>query len=227
MNSSVDERLLWIQKETEGGSGIFLSTSFGAQSVVMIHLVQRIFGNIKVVFIDTGYLFKETYKYADKLIREFDLDVQVYSPKMMPSRQEALYGKQWEQGVEGINRYNYMNKVEPMERATRENKFTVWISGIRWVQSNERKKIDFFQKRSGILKVHPIIDWSDEQVNEYIDKFGLPRHPLVDQGYVSIGDVHSTRKLQKNMNSEETRFGGLVRECGLHVRNNAIRDQNV
>jgi phosphoadenosine phosphosulfate reductase len=71
-------------------------------------------------------------------------------------------------------------------------------------------------EQNGRIKVHPIIDWTDRNVGRYLAEHDLPYHPLWEQGYVSIGDVHTTRPLGEGMTEEETRFFGLKRECGLH-----------
>ncbi len=91
-----------------------------------------------------------------------------------------------------------------------------WISGLRRQQAVSRENLGVLRMQNGILKVHPIIDWTDRQVYQYLIKHDLPYHPLWEKGYVSIGDVHTTRPLTAGMTEEETRFFGLKRECGLH-----------
>ena len=83
-------------------------------------------------------------------------------------------------------------------------------------QSDSRKSIDFLELKDGRWKLHPIADWSDYDVWKYLQAHDLPYHPLWHEGYVSIGDVHTTRRLQDGMSEEDTRFFGLKRECGLH-----------
>jgi phosphoadenosine phosphosulfate reductase len=99
------------------GRGLVMSSSFGAESAVMLHLVSRLAPGIPVVFLDTGYLFPETYTFAEELAQRFELDLRVYTPRMTAARQEALHGRLWEGSDEDIQRYNQMNKVEPMDRA--------------------------------------------------------------------------------------------------------------
>jgi phosphoadenosine phosphosulfate reductase len=129
---------------------------------------------------------------------------------------EARYGKLWEQGVEGIRRYNQVRKVEPMQRALKELGIRTWIAGLRRSQAESRSEIDFLELRDGRWKLHPIADWSDYDVWRYLQAHDLPYHPLWHEGYVSIGDMHTTRKLEAGMREEDTRFFGLKRECGLH-----------
>ena len=118
------------------------------------------------------------------------------------------------------SRYNQINKVEPMQRAIRELGARGWITGLRRQQAKSRKEVGVLQKQNGLVKIQPIIDWTDRMVYEYLKKHDLPYHPLWEQGYVSIGDVHTTRPLTADMTEEETRFFGLKRECGLHIGEN-------
>jgi phosphoadenosine phosphosulfate reductase len=103
-----------------------------------------------------------------------------------------------------------------MQRALAELGATGWFSGLRRVQSRSREQIPFVQRRNGRWKFHPVADWRDRDVGQYLTQHGLPYHPLWDRGYVSIGDVHTTRPWQPGMDAEDTRFFGLHRECGLH-----------
>ena len=97
---SAEERVAWAVETY--GERLVMSTSFGIQSAVMLHLVAQVAPRIPVVFIDTGYLFPETYRFADELTRRLDLNLKVYQPAMTAARQEALGGKQWENGVKGL-----------------------------------------------------------------------------------------------------------------------------
>jgi len=135
---------------------------------------------------------------------------------MNAAEQEAKYGQLWEQGPDGFERYNFMNKVEPMDRAVRELGATAWLAGLRREQASTRSVLPVAQVQNRITKIHPIIDWTNRDVHRYLEKHDLPYHPLWEQGYVSVGDLHSTSKLEPGMTEEETRFNGVKRECGLH-----------
>lgn len=211
---TAEERVRWALEQFRGHAA--LSTSFGVQSAVMLHLVTRVDPRIPVVFIDTGYLFPETYRFAEELTARLGLNLKVFTPVLTPARQEALYGKLWEQGVEGLERYGRMNKVEPMNRALRDLGASVWITGLRREHASTREELPVVKKQNRVLKVHPIIDWTDRQVGEYLREHDLPYHPLWEQGYISVGDVHSTTRFADGMRPEDTRFSGLKRECGLH-----------
>lgn len=212
--ASAEARVEWAQATY--GDGLVMTTSFGVQAAVMLHLVTRIVPEIPVVFIDTGYLFPETYRFADELTRRLRLNLRTYVPAVTAARQEALHGKLWEQGLEGLERYNRINKVEPMDRAVRELGARAWLAGLRRSQSGSRENLRVVQAQKRVVKVHPILDWDNRQVHRYLTEHGLPYHPLWEQGYVSLGDWHSSTPLQPGMTEEQTRFGRLKRECGLH-----------
>jgi phosphoadenosine phosphosulfate reductase len=172
--------------------------------------------DIPVILVDTGYLFPETYQFIDELTERLKLNLKVYRSNISPAWQEARYGQLWEKGLEGITTYNQMNKVEPMRRALKELNPKGWIAGLRRQQSSSRKKLNVLAVDDTHLKIHPIVDWTSKDVYEYLKKYDLPYHPLWHQGYLSIGDVHTTKRVDEGMTEEESRFFGLKRECGLH-----------
>ena len=193
-----------------------LSSSFGIQSAVSLHLVNQIRPDIPVILTDTGYLFPETYRFIDELTDKLKLNLKVYRATESAAWQEARYGKLWEQGVEGIEKYNDINKVEPMNRALKELNAQTWFAGLRREQSGSRANLPVLAIQRGLFKVLPIIDWDNRTIYQYLQKHGLKYHPLWDEGYLSVGDTHTTRKWEPGMAEEETRFFGLKRECGLH-----------
>ncbi|HEY0944589.1 MAG TPA: phosphoadenylyl-sulfate reductase [Opitutaceae bacterium] len=215
--ATAEERVRWAAETF--GSGLVLTTSFGIQAAVMLHLVTRIVPQIPVVFVDTGYLFPETYRFARELTERLQLNLKTYVPAATAAQQEALYGKQWEQGLDGLKRYNLINKVEPMDRAVRDLGATAWLAGLRRSQSSTREALPVVQRQNKITKIHPIIDWDNRTIHRYLTQHGLPYHPLWEQGYVSVGDWHSSQPLTPGMTEEQTRFNGLKRECGLHETN--------
>jgi phosphoadenosine phosphosulfate reductase len=208
------ERLDWAF-ETLPGEHV-LSSSFGAQSAALLHLATRSRPDVPVILIDTGYLFPETYRYADDLVERLALTLKVFRPALGIAWMEARHGRLWEEGADGLERYNRLRKVEPMRRALRELGARTWIAGLRRVQSASRANTRVLELREGNWKVHPIVDWSDRDVWRYMQQNALPQHPLHEQGYVSIGDVHTTIALRDGMRAEDTRFFGIKRECGLH-----------
>jgi phosphoadenosine phosphosulfate reductase len=209
-----EARIAWARDQLP--SVLALSSSFGVQAAVMLHLTNQVIPHIPVILVDTGYLFPETYRFIDDLVARLDLNLRVYRSDSTPAWQEARHGRLWESGLEGIERYNRINKVEPMQRALRELGVSTWVAGVRRVQASTRRDLPVLQVKDGRYKLHPIVDWTDRDVYRYLKRHDLPYHPLWDQGYVSVGDWHSTLPLQPGMSAEETRFFGIKRECGLH-----------
>ena len=216
---AAQQRIEWALERLPGNH--VLSSSFGAQAAVSLHMLTRAAPEIPVILVDTGYLFPETYKYVDQLGERLNLNLKIYRNELSPAWQEARFGKQWERGIKGIEAYNQANKVEPMRRALRELRAGTWFAGLRRGQTKTRENIPILEIAGDRWKVHPIADWTDRDVGRYLRKHRLPYHPLWAQGYVSIGDRHSTRPIHEVGSLDETRFLGLKRECGLHEFNRA------
>jgi len=198
------------------GDRLVASTSFGLQAAVMLHLIHEHAPKIPVVFIDTGFLFPETYQYMEQLTSKLNLNLRIYQPTVSAARLQALWGKLWENGKDGADHYGQITKIEPMNRALRETGADVWISGLRRSQSQTRVDRPFVEQQKKTVKVYPILDWADAQVDLYFHQNGLPRHPLAEKGYVTMGDWHSTRPSEDG-DAQATRFNGEKYECGLHL----------
>jgi phosphoadenosine phosphosulfate reductase len=132
-------RVRWAFTHLEGE--FVLSSSFGIQAAVMLHMVTQVRPDIPVVVTDTGYLFPETYRFIDELTERLHLNLKIYRAKLSPAWQEARFGKLWEHGVEGLERYNKMNKVEPMARALKQLNARTWFSGLRREQAGSRRDL--------------------------------------------------------------------------------------
>ncbi|NEQ49688.1 MAG: phosphoadenylyl-sulfate reductase [Leptolyngbya sp. SIO3F4] len=201
------------------GNRLVMSTSFGIQSAVMLHLVTQVLPNIPVIWVDTGYLPAETYRFADELTQRLNLNLKVYQSPISPARMEALHGRLWDQdNVEALNHYDYIRKVEPMQRALKDLKAEAWLAGLRANQTSHRQTLGRIAQQNDIYKLHPILSWHSRDVYKYLTAHDLPYHPLFDQGYVTVGDWHSSRPMTANDGDErDTRFKGLKQECGLHL----------
>ncbi|MEN8181129.1 MAG: phosphoadenylyl-sulfate reductase [Myxococcota bacterium] len=199
--------------------GLVASTSFGIQSAVMLHLVSQAAPKTPIVWVDTGYLPPETYRYADELSRRLDLELRVYQSPLSPARMEALHGRLWESGDDAsYELYDRLRKVEPMGRALQELGATAWLSGIRADQTHHRAGLSLVSRQGGRYKVSPILGWSSRDVFEYLRAHDLPRHPLFEQGFASVGDWHSSRALTaEDEHERDTRFQGRRQECGIHL----------
>lgn len=198
-----------------------LSSSFGIQAAVMLHLCTSVQSDLPVVLTDTGYLFPETYRFIDELSAKLQLNLHVYRSALSPAWQEARFGQLWTT-AEGLKQYNQLNKVEPMVRAQHELAVQSWFSGLRRSQSSTRADTPIVSVQRDVVKFCPIVEWSNKDIHYYLKEHNLPYHPLWEQGYVSVGDTHSSRPLELGMTEEETRFNGLGRECGLHVAGDGI-----
>ncbi|HVH32895.1 phosphoadenylyl-sulfate reductase [Tahibacter sp. UC22_41] len=210
-----EERVAWALATLPQSRA--LSSSFGAQSAAALHLITRQTPDIPVILVDTGYLFAETYRFADELAQRLQLNLKVYRPNISRAWMEARHGRLWENGVEGLDQYNALRKVEPMRRALDELAVRTWFAGLRRAQARTRHDAQVLELRNGRWKFQPLVDWSDRDIYLYLQRFDLPYHPLWDEGYVSIGDTHTTARWEPGMLEEDTRFFGLKRECGIHV----------
>ena len=213
------ERVAFALQELPGQH--MLSSSFGIQAAVMLHLVTQAKADIPVVLTDTGYLFPETYRFIDELTERLQLNLQVYRAQITPAWQEARFGQLWTT-PEGLKQYNQLNKVEPMQRALQELQVSSWFTGRRRRQSSSRTDTPIVGIQRGVLKINPIVEWTNKDIFYYLKDHNLPYHPLWEQGYVSVGDTHSSAPLSAGMNEEDTRFNGMGRECGLHVAGDGI-----
>ncbi len=211
---SAEQRIEWALASLPGP--FVLASSFGVQAAVALHLVTRIAPRTPVVFVDTLHLFPETLQFASELASRLDLDLRIYRAPLTAAQFEERHGRVWEQGTNGLARYNEIVKLEPFRRALHELGVNSWFSGLRRAQSTTRHALPVLQRLDGRFKMHPTVDWTDRDISRYLGRHRLPWHPLRDQGYVSIGDWHSTRTLAEAGDAQSTRFGGLKRECGLH-----------
>lgn len=198
--------------------GLVMSTSFGVQAAVMLHLVTRELPGVPVIFIDTGFHFLDTYRFADQLAERLKLNLKVYQAPHAPAWTIARHGKLWETGnADDLDTLDRIHKVEPMNRALDELGATAVLAGLRRGQTEHRKNLGVVALQDGRYKVHPIIRWSGRDVHDYLKQHDLPYHPLREQGYASIGDWYNTLPITAGQSERDGRFGGLKQECGLHI----------
>jgi len=215
-DADAEEVVRWAAESF--GERLVMTSSFGAHSAMMLHLASRVVPKIPVVFLDTGYLFPETYQFAEALRARFGLRLEVYSPKMTSARQEALHGRLFDGDEEELRRYQEINKIEPMQRALQELGAGAWLAGLRSEQTDFRSGLERVVVQNGTYKIHPILAWSSEDVREYFDLYDLPHHPLFAWGYRSIGDTHSTVPVDPDeMDDRAGRRLGEKSECGIHL----------
>ena len=213
------DRLAWGLEHF--GRGLALTTSFGIQSAVLLHMVSDLAARsgsaaVPVIWVDTGYLPPETYRYAEQLQSLLGLDLHVVQAAISPARMEALHGRLWESGtVADLELYNRLRKVEPLDRAFRELGVRCWASGVRGGQTDHRRTMAPLEPVRGLWSLRPLLAWNRRDVFYYMERHGLPQHPLFEQGYSTVGDWHSSGPDDGTTSGRATRFGGLKQECGI------------
>lgn len=187
---------------------VLVTSSFAATSAYFLHIIHRIQPRQKIAFINTGYHFPETLAYRDRLAREYGLEVFDVSPEEW-KHQFTREDRTWEKNPDFCCS---VNKVEPLEAI--KPRYRVWVSSLMRWQTDHRAGMAIFEWRRGILKFNPMIDVTREARDAYIREHDLPFHPLVAQGYESIGCTHCTVKGQ----GRSGRWAGKPKtECGLHL----------
>ena len=223
INLSSLEMLEWALQKFE--NNLAFTTSFGIQSSVLLHLIQSssLKNEVKIFWIDTGYLPKETYLYANTLINKLSLNITILQSEISPAHMEAMYGKLWEsKRVEDINKYHQIRKVDPLDNALKKYSINCWGSGVRAQQTTNRGKMKFIELIRDTLSIRPLLGWSQKDIFYYMKEKNLPQHPLFMQGYSTVGDWHSSSAESSNAKGRSTRFGGVKQECGLHVNDYQI-----
>ena len=215
---SPKEIILWGYKNFDNHFAI--TTSFGIQSSVILHMVQQcsLQKKIKIFWIDTGYLPSETYKYAQKLINDLSLEIEVLQSELSPARMESIYGKLWETKKScDLDKYHEIRKVKPLENALNKHQIYCWASGVRSEQTDNRKKMKFIDVIRERLSLRPLLNWKNKDIFYYMKENQLPSHPLFLKGYSTVGDWHSSSPDTINNGGRSTRFGGMKQECGIHT----------
>jgi phosphoadenosine phosphosulfate reductase len=198
------------------GAGVVASSSFQTQSVALLHMIGQVCPEMPVIFLDTGFHFPETLAYRDDLQKRFNLNITIMRAQIDKSELFRQYG-------EGLYRRDpdlccYINKVEPMQRALKDKQG--WISGVRRDQTANRKTLQILEPQpSGLLKIHPMLNWDRRQLWTYINRHDLPAHPLLSKGYMSVGCAPCTRPVGDGEDERAGRWAGTGKtECGLHLK---------
>ena len=202
-----EQRVEQLYKDFAPGD-VMLTSSFATNSAFLLHLFSTTAPHQKIYFIDTGFHFPQTLVYKDKLTRLYHLEVEDTHPEEW-KHEFTLKEEVWKSDPDFCCS---INKVEPLEEIKKNYK--VWVSGlIRW-QTGHRASLDVFEHRGGMIKFYPLVDVTKEQRDAYIRDHKLPFHPMVEQGYSSVGCTHCTKP-------GDDRCGRWVdttkSECGLHL----------
>ena len=200
---------------------VAMVSSFGAESAVLLDLVAEVDPSVPVLFLDTGKHFPETLAYRDRLAEHLgltDLRILTPEPELLETRDES--GLRWSYDPDGCCE---IRKVLPLRAALAD--FDASITGRKAFQSDTRAHLPRFEidgsDEQGRLKINPIVDWTAEDIEARMVERGLPRHPLVEQGYPSIGCSPCTNKVAPGEDPRAGRWSGWDKtECGIHSPNN-------
>ena len=224
--SSPEEVVQWAAGEF-GHSDIVMSSSFGAESAVLLHMATQVIPDIRIIFVDTGYLFPETHAFMEQLRRRMNLNVWTYRTHTDPIAYLHTAGEENPNWRKDIDRCCGINKNEPFDRAMRELAPAAWLRGVRRNQTEERQAMKHLHRsaRHNCFAVSPLLNMDRRAIHGYLKKFDLPYHPLFDQGYSSIGcnPLSCTRPIQIGEDPRAGRWsGGNKVECGINVDKNSL-----
>jgi phosphoadenosine phosphosulfate reductase len=201
----------------QNGKRTCFTCSFQAEDVVVLDLLRKKLPDVPVLFLETGYHFRETYEFRDRLARDWQLNLVNVLPKQTVQEQESAFGILYRQDPTQCCK---LRKVDPLFAALEP--FDIWFTGLRREQSVTRKnlkKVELHQLPSGksLTKISPLADWTWGQVWEYTGGHKLEYLPQYDQGYFSIGCEPCTALPEDPNNPRSGRWGGRKLECGIHT----------
>ncbi len=210
-----DEIIDRVLAESRGTACI--TCSFQAEDMVVLHLLRQRIPDVPVIFLDTGYHFRETYTYRDRMAKAWALNVINASAKQSVSEQEEQFGVL---NLTDPGRCCHLRKVEPLMRALEF--YEIWFTGLRRDQSPTRKNLQVAEHHSlptgkVLLKVSPLAAWDWNRVWNYTVEHGIDYLPLYDLGYRSIGCEPCTSIPSADADPRSGRWGGAKLECGIHT----------
>jgi phosphoadenosine phosphosulfate reductase len=215
-----------------GALNVVMSSSFGADSAVLLHMATRVVPDLKVIFVNTGYLFPETHAHMEALRQRLNLNVWTFRTRNDPIAYLHRAGEENPAWRKDIDSCCGVNKNEPFERAIRELHPKAWLRGIRRGQSPSRKNRQFleFSDRFSCYAVSPLLNWDRPKLHGYLKKHSLPYHPLFENGYESIGcnPLSCTRPIQLGEDARSGRWSESTKvECGINVEKNSLDSANI
>jgi phosphoadenosine phosphosulfate reductase len=205
---------------------LYQSTAFGLTGLVTLDMLSKIENespsspSIDLIFLDTLYHFQETYDLVDRVRERYpNATLHIFKPYGVDSAEafETLYGERLYELESEL--YDWTAKVEPMQRAYDELKVAAVLTGRRRSQGGARDKIPIIEldEERGVIKINPLVKWSFQEVQAYIKEHNVPYNALLDQGYKSIGDWHSTSPVSEGEDERAGRWKGQQKtECGIH-----------
>jgi len=203
---------LALREEFAGKTAVV--SSFGAESVVLLKLVADIDPNTPILFLNTGKLFGETLRYRDRLQDVLGLgDVRSLSPSLEERQKKDPEGTLWSRDADACCDFR---KTIPLTRALEP--FQAQITGRKRFQTRERADMQPVEYFEGRYRFNPLWQWDLQQLEAYMERHKLPKHPLVEDGYPSIGCMPCTRRVQAGEDYRAGRWAGLDKdECGIHL----------
>jgi len=217
----------WTAAQFGGVDHVVVSSSFGADSAIMLHMATRVMPDIKVIFVDTGYHFPETHLFMEQLRRRLNLNVWTYRTMQDPIAWLKKNGEDDPTVRKDRDVCCAVNKIEPFERAMAELRPKAWLRGIRGDQTSLRKGSRFIQldRRFNAYAVSPLLSMDNRSIHAYLKQHDLPQHPLWEKGYASIGcnPLSCTRPIQIGEDARAGRWAGSDKiECGINVDKNSL-----
>jgi phosphoadenosine phosphosulfate reductase len=206
------------------GRDLVMSSSFGTESMLLIHMATRVRPDIRIVMVDTGYLFPETHRFMEEMRLRFDLNVWVYRTKLDPIAYLHNAGEENPAWRKDLDACCATNKNEPFERAMKDLSPRAWLRGIRRNQADTRRnrQIVEWSARYACYAVSPLLNWTTREIYAYMKQHDLPFHPLYEKGYASIGcnPLSCTRPVQPGEDPRSGRWAGRDKvECGINLSN--------
>jgi phosphoadenosine phosphosulfate reductase len=215
----IDTRLAAIQGQLDAyrqrGLRLFATSSFGIHSAVLLHIVSRLAPEVPVFFLDTGYHFPETLAYRAELERRLGIAVRdLRAPAPRAEQVDAQGGPLF---ASDPDRCCHLNKVLPLESVL--SGYHVWINGVRGAQTSVRQGFAAEEAAPhGVIRYHPLLDWTAQMMSTYRQRHGLPPHPLAGRGFGSVGCQPCTRAVDAAEDERDGRWPGSGKtECGLHT----------
>lgn len=213
LNRTMETLSHYICRYKNEGRRIFATSSFQTQSVPLLHILSQHFPETLIVFMDTGFLFPETYAFKNDLEKSLKLNSVSLRSELSLDQQKDTKTGLFQYALDP-DKCCFINKVKPLEAFRKES--DVWVSGVRRDQTSIRKKMDVIQKDGNTIKFHPMLEWTAKDIYRYMAHFDLPKHPLENEGYQSIGCIPCTHKMSIDDQRGGRWKGSRKTECGLH-----------
>lgn len=213
-DKSLDSLLCWSLATF--GDGLAQVTSFGPTGMVILDHLARLSPGIRVITVDTHFLFDETYALIEEVQRRYAVTLDIRRPVLSPQAQAQVYGDRlWESNPDHCC---YLRKVAPLQEALQG--VTAWFTGLRRDQSPTRTHLPLvmWDTKYKMVKINPLAGWTRGQVWKYVLEHNIPYNPLHDRGFASIGCTHCTRPTTNEADERSGRWQGRSKtECGIHI----------